>query len=131
MTDYEKVEQLAAEVASKLGITLHKCFDEEMKEDPTNYGKDDLTKGIFYDVEDIKNNIHPKMNFPLILGISVDEKFQFHHDATPYPTSLNTTEEARYMMQTLCECPMPIKDLTPEIYQAMIDLNIDNFLAGE
>lgn len=130
MSDYEKVEKLAADVATLLGITLVKIFDEEMI-DPANFDKDDKTKGIGYEVVDPRHNLSMEMDYPLDISIAVDETFQFYHASSPYPTSLNTGDEARLMGQALIEAPTPIKDLTPEIYENFIQQNKETFSEDE
>jgi hypothetical protein len=128
--NYLKVEQLARDIEALLGIKLIKQFDEEMS-DPSNYDKDDQTKAIYYTVVDEKFKINEHMNYTVGLSISVEECFQFYHDATPYPTSLNSEEDARIMSQALIECPKLIKDLTPEIYQSFMTKFNQNFLESE
>lgn len=130
MNDYEKVEKMAAELSTLLGITLVKQFDDEMN-NPENYDKDNTTKGIFYTVVDPKHTLSTEMNYPLDIGIFVNETFQFYQDATPLTTSLNTEEEKRLASQTLMDCSTPIKDLTPELYESFIHENLEQIMQGE
>lgn len=130
MTDYEKVQKLATDVAFKLGITLINPFDHEMI-DPESYDKDDDTKGICWDVVDEKNKLESNMIYALILHISVDENFQFYHDSSPIPTKLHDADAHHWMSQALTDYPMPIKDLTVEIYQEMINTYVEEWLTTE
>lgn len=106
------------ELESRLGIKLVKTYTEigEEKSFDVEVGKGST----YYDVEDIKNKFTKKDEYPLVLGISEDGKFQFYYDATPVPTSLHTKCEAHYMGCSLNPSHKEVSDLTPKVYRSMV-----------
>lgn len=71
-----------------------------------------------YEPED--QSIDEESGCPPIVCVYENDLVQFFHDATPYPTSHNSKDEARTMMMTLCPSPTPISNLTKEDYDNFI-----------
>lgn len=117
---FNVIQKHTREIAKRLNINLELIFDEELY-DPEGYDKDEETKGLHYKVIDQKNNCNEDDDPFLQLGISVNKKFQFFHDATPFSTSLNTEEEKRLASMALNDCPSPIDQLTLTIYNEIIE----------
>jgi hypothetical protein len=120
-SDLAKVQKFAKTLETKIGAKLKVSYIEEF-EDPEDFDKNDETKGVEYQVIDNDKNyrIEDDGDGGLLVHINLLGEFQFHYDAAPYSTKLNSEKEIRDMAQALNDYPKPIDKLTRDMYLEIV-----------
>ena len=106
-----------------VNVFVGKDLSPEHRKFSVAYG---LSTPPFPDMKDLARK-YPDTAFadPPSITIYENGTFQVWYDATPYPTSAHTSQEARMMMQTLNPVPLPLEKMKKEdilkIFQEFVD----------
>lgn len=112
MNEKERLEQ-------ELEVTLTHCYSSKEENNP------DEVDGHFeqYEVMSPKLAEHEEMfnsDYPLLLNLYEDGRFQFWWDATPIPTQLNSKSESLEMLMSLNPAPKPSSALTVQAFNDVV-----------
>jgi hypothetical protein len=116
-------DQLGFSALEQAKLAMEQLLKEKLEETYNSREDDneDEAFGHYINFEYVIDGcVSPSME-PLILQIYEDGKVQLFYDATPYPVSANTKEEARTMAQTLCHAPVPFDKITEEDFSNTVE----------